>query len=155
MKKQSKLVIALLIGFPFLMFTSCGEDDSLDTTAEELVEELVEDNQGNKTYYQIPSPDEMFGFIKESGLEFNGELLNATQNSDSYTDPKKQALNFGIYSANLAYTAAYEEFDKTIKYFGTIQKMADQIGISSAFDNCPHQKHIADHPYQTDKSHHR
>ncbi|MCO6500709.1 MAG: hypothetical protein J5I47_10060 [Vicingus serpentipes] len=133
MKKQSKLALALLISFPLVMFTSCGGNDDVEKM-EEVVEAPVEEQQGNETYYQIPSPDEMFGFIKESGLAFNGELLNPIQNADKYVTPNRQALNFGIYSADLAYTASFEEFDKTIKYFGTIQKLADQIGISSAFD---------------------
>lgn len=133
MKKQSKLVVTLLVGLPIFMFTSCGGDDVVDVE-ETLTEEVAVVEEGNQTYYQIPSPDEMLGFIYESGLEFNAEILNSTQNVDNYTDPYSQALNFGIYSADLAYTAAFGEFDKTIKYFGTIQKLADQIGISSAFD---------------------
>jgi hypothetical protein len=132
MKNQSKLALALLVGLPLVTMTSCGGEDPV---VEEAIEEVVEVVQEeNTTYYQIPSPDEMFGFIKTSGLAFNGELLNDIANYDSYTDPKMQALNFGVYSAELAYTAAFGEFDNTIKYFGTIQKLADQIGISSAFD---------------------
>ena len=131
MKKQSKLVLTLLISFSLVIFTSCGRDEPVEEEEDVVVETIEEEN---KTYYQIPSPDEMFGFIKESGLEYNGELLNASQNVNSYTDPNSQALNFGIYSADLAYTAAFEEFDRTIKYFGIIQKLADQIGIYSAFD---------------------
>jgi hypothetical protein len=133
MKKQSKLAVALLVGLPMAMFTSCGGDDPIEVVEEVTTEEVVEE-EGNKSYYQIPSPDEMFGFIKESGLVYNAELLNPIQNVDNYTNPNSQALNFGIYSAELAYTAAFGEFDNTIKYFGTIQKLADQIGISSAFD---------------------
>lgn len=132
MKKQSKLAVALLVGLPMVMFTSCGGDEQIEDL-EEVVAEVIEE-EGPKSYYQIPSPDEMFGFIKESGLEYNADLLNPIQNVENYTDPNSQALNFGIYSAELAYTAAFGEFDKTIKYFGTIQKLADQIGISSAFD---------------------
>ena len=133
MKKQSKLAIALLVGLPMVIFTSCGGDDPIEEVDDVVVEEVVEE-EGNKSYYQIPSPDEMFGFIKESGLAYNAELLNPIQNVENYTEPNSQALNFGIYSAELAYTAAFGEFDNTIKYFGTIQKLADQIGISSAFD---------------------
>ena len=132
MKKQLNLILILLVGFPLVILTSCGSDEPVEEMEE--VEASVQEEEGNKTYYQIPSPDEMLGFIKESGLEFNGELLNPIENADKYTKPNRQALNFGIYSADLAYTALYEEFDKTIKYFGTIQKLADQIGISSAFD---------------------
>ncbi len=132
MKKQIKIVASLLVVLPLVFLTSCGGDDQI----EEAIEDVVEDTEaeGNETYYQIPSPDEMFGFIKESGLEFNGELLNPIQNADNYTDPKMQALNFGIYSADLAYTAAFEEFNETTKYFGTIQKLAEPIGLTSAFD---------------------
>ena len=132
MKKQIKLAVTLLMATPLVLLTSCGGDDPIEEPIEEVVEEVVEER--NEEYYQIPSPDEMFGFIKESGLKFNGELLNDIQSSASYTEPTKQAMNFGVYSADLAYTAAYEEFNETTKYFGTIQKMAEPIGISSAFD---------------------
>ena len=131
MKKQIKIVATILLAMPLVFSTSCGGDDPIEE-AIETVEDL--EPEGNEAYYQIPSPDEMFGFIKESGLAFNGELLNPVTSSDSYTDPKMQALNFGIYSADLAYTAAFEEFNETTKYFGTIQKMAEPLGIGSAFD---------------------
>ncbi|OFY92810.1 MAG: hypothetical protein A3K10_11805 [Bacteroidetes bacterium RIFCSPLOWO2_12_FULL_31_6] len=133
MKKQIKLIATLLLALPIALFTSCGGDDPIEEPIE-VVEDITNDTLKNESYYQIPSPDEMFGFIKECGLKFNGELLNPIKNVDKYSDPKKQALNFGIYSADLAYTAAFEEFNETTKYFGTIQKLAEPIGISSAFD---------------------
>ncbi len=133
MDKKFKLVASLAVALPLALLTSCGGEDPI---VEEAIEDVVEDvvPEGNQSYYQIPSPDEMFSFIKESGLEFNGELLNSLQNADSYSDPKMQALNFGIYSADLAYTAAFQEFNETTKYFGTVQKMAEPIGITGAFD---------------------
>ncbi|PCJ23591.1 MAG: hypothetical protein COA97_11270 [Flavobacteriales bacterium] len=131
MKKQMKIIASILMVLPLTFLISCGGDDQIEEAIEVEVEVVEE---GNEVYYQIPSPDEMFGFIKESGLEFNGELLNPIQNVDNYTDPKMQALNFGIYSADLAYTAAFEEFNETTKYFGTIQKLAEPIGIDAAFD---------------------
>ncbi|MCB9359836.1 MAG: hypothetical protein H6587_10530 [Flavobacteriales bacterium] len=132
MKKQSKLAIALLVAFPISLLTSCSDDPKPTEDVAQVVEEVVEEE--NKSYYQIPSPDEMFGFIKESGLKYNSASLNPIQNITSYNDPKSQALNFGIYSADLAYTAAFEEYQESIKYFGSIQKLGDQIGLSAAFD---------------------
>ena len=134
MKKQSKLAIALLIGLPISVLTSCSGDVEPKEDDTQVLEEVVEEETGNQSYYQIPSPDEMFGFIKESGLKYNGSTLNPIENLKNYTDPKQQALNFGIYSADLAYTAAFEEYQESIKYFGSIQKMGDQLGLSSAFD---------------------
>lgn len=133
MIKKSKLAVALLIGLPMVFLTSCGGEDKTDETNDDIVEEVI-DGLKNESYYQIPSPDEMFGFIKESGLKYNKAVLNPIQNVNSYTDPKQQTLNFGIYSADLAYTAAFEEYQESIKYFGSVQKLADQIGLSSAFD---------------------
>lgn len=133
MDKKNKLVASLALALPLALLVSCGgEDPIVEEAIEDVVEEVVP--EGNQTYYRIPSPDEMFGFIKASGLAFNGELLNSIKNADTYADPKMQALNFGIYSADLAYTAAFEEFNETTKYFGTIQKMADPIGLTAAFD---------------------
>lgn len=136
MKKQTKLVMALMLAMPVAFLSSCGgsaEDKVVDEQIADEMEEVVEEVE-NESYYQIPSPDEMFGFIKESGLKYNQEALNSIDNVSSYSDPKSQALNFGIYSADLAYTAAFEEYQESIKYFGSIQKLADQIGLSSAFD---------------------
>ena len=124
--------IILLFSITFLLI-SCGGDNPV---IEEAIEEVVEESllEENETYYRIPSPDDMFGFIKESGFSFNGELLNTITNLNEYSDPKTQALNFGIYSADLAYAAAFKEFDKTPKYFAVVQKLAETIGISPAFD---------------------
>lgn len=132
MNKKSGLVLSLMVAFPLVFLTSCGGEDKIEETNDDVVE-VVEEVK-NESYYQIPSPDEMFGFIKESGLKYNKAALNPIQNASSYTDPRQQALNFGIYSADLAYTAAFEEYQESIKYFGSVQKLADQIGLSSAFD---------------------
>jgi hypothetical protein len=133
MNKTSKLALTALVAFPLVFLTSCGGDEPADEINADIVEEVIEEVK-NESYYQIPSPDEMFGFIKESGLKYNKAALNPVQSASSYTDPKQQALNFGIYSADLAYTAAFEEYQESIKYFGSIQKLGDQIGLSSAFD---------------------
>lgn len=134
MLKKFKKVLSLTV--PALLIYACGGDTEnleqepidVDTNQVEVVQEV------NNDYYQIPSPDEMFSFIKESGLEYNGELLNSIDNVNSYNDPFQQTKNFGVYSADLAYTAAYEEYQESIKYFGSVQKLGDQIGIASAFD---------------------
>ncbi len=133
MNKKSKLALAALVALPLIFLTSCGNDEDADDINSDLVEEVIS-NVKNESYYQIPSPDEMFGFIKESGLKYNKSMLNPVQNVSSYSEPKQQSLNFGIYSADLAYTAAFEEYQESIKYFGSIQKLGDQIGLSSAFD---------------------
>lgn len=133
MNKKSILALSLIVGLPIALLTSCGGEEKTEEVNDNIVEEVVSGIK-NESYYQIPSPDEMFAFIKQSGLKYNKAVLNPIQNVNSYSVPRQQALNFGIYSADLAYTAAFEEYQETIKYFGSVQKLADQIGLASAFD---------------------
>jgi len=136
MKLKRKIGLALVIGLPMIYITACSDNDADDMKNENVVTDTttVVKPKENKSYYQIPSPDEMFGFIKESGLAYNGEFLISPNKVDAYSDPNQQTQVFGIYSADLAYTAAFGEFNQSIKYFGNIQKLSDQIGISGAFD---------------------
>ncbi|MCW8897334.1 MAG: hypothetical protein OQJ96_07945 [Flavobacteriales bacterium] len=132
MKRNLKYVIAIVAAFPMLMYTSCTEDKPMEEEVE--VEIVTEEKPQNEKFYQIPAPDEMFGFIKKSGLTYNKALINSPQKQSNYTTPLGQTMIFGVYSADLAYTAAYEEFNESIKYFATIQKLAENIGISGAFN---------------------
>ncbi len=132
MKRNLKYAIAIVAAFPMLMYTSCTEDKPMEEEVE--VEIVTDEKPQNEKFYQIPAPDEMFGFIKESGLTYNKALINSPQKQTSYTTPLEQTMIFGVYSADLAYTAAYEEFNESIKYFAIIQKMAENIGISGAFN---------------------
>ncbi len=121
-------------------FTACGSDNQGDTSGEQAgndtaaVTHSQEENRQQTVYYQIPSPDEMFDFIKNGGLSFKSELLLPVENLQQYNTTLQQALIFGVYSADLAYTAAFEEYQTSLKYFGTVQKIAEQLGISSAYD---------------------
>ncbi|PIQ14845.1 MAG: hypothetical protein COW67_11640 [Flavobacteriales bacterium CG18_big_fil_WC_8_21_14_2_50_32_9] len=114
------------------MYTSCSDDKPQEDVNVEQVEEVVKER--NESFYQIPAPDEMFSFIKNSGLTYNKSLINSPQKSSTYSTPMEQTLIFGVYSADLAYTASYEEFNESIKYFATVQKLAESIGISGAFN---------------------
>lgn len=114
-------------------FLAC-ENHQPNTTVEEKKDTLSETKEEIKRYYQIPSPDEMFAFIRQSGMLYKKELLLESDLSDKIVNPLHQTLAFGIYTADLAYTAAFEEYQTTIKYFATVRKMADKIGVASAFD---------------------
>ncbi len=132
---MKKIILPALALSVAIAFTSCGSEDP-DVLEDPIVEDdtPVEDDTQPQEYFGIPSPDEMFAFIKEGGLSYNSELMNPVDNSNNYTDPKTQALNFGIYSADLAYTAAFEEYQESIKYFGAVRKLGDEVGVSSAFN---------------------
>src|SRR5690606_37115825 len=60
-------------------------------------------NELQKIFFSIPSPVEMAALIKEKGYRFDLSMLNKTENVDRYTGETRQAVNLGIYGADLSY----------------------------------------------------
>ncbi|MCH2234078.1 MAG: hypothetical protein MK078_07485 [Crocinitomicaceae bacterium] len=133
-KTISKSILALgLVGL-----VSCGGEDlntdenkiiATDTTTEEIVEIFEE-----TTDYGVPTPNEFFEVIKLQGGEMQGGLVNPLENQENYITQVDKALNFGIYSADLAYMSCFGIGTEFLKYFKAIEDLGTDIGISGAFD---------------------
>ncbi len=114
-------------------FTACGgkgngNDDNLSDSLLGL-----QDIQ-SQTYYLIPSPEGLFSFIKDGKLKYSDAVLNPTNNIDNYIDTRSKELNFGIYSADLAYVASFNKYQQSVDYLNTVRTLSDEIGISAVFD---------------------
>ena len=132
-----------LIGLVSIAFTSCGGGEETDhnevvntndTVAQEDTSEVIGPELDRDVAYAVPTPNELFTIIKETGVEFDPAILNSPDNADKYTSKTSQALNFGVYSADLAFTSSYEISTDALKYFGIIKKLGDNLDISGAFD---------------------
>lgn len=131
--KAIKCICLLVMVFTALFFTACNSDqsnqqDNLTDTLE--VDSTNSDVLMKEVVYQIPSPDEIFALIKNSGCKFRDDLLNSDKNV--YESKTAQILNLGIYGTDLAYLAAFEKFQPSLKYFAKVKSMSDQIGLSTA-----------------------
>ncbi len=136
MKKNTFFIITMLI-IGSLWITSCdpkstnnnGEDGEDTTKTTNNVEE-----SDVETFYLVPSPKDIFGFTDDKSLVFNSELINPTENVENYIDNKRKQLNFGIYAADLAYVAAYEKGNETVKYLDVVRNLSNKIGIGDVFN---------------------
>lgn len=120
--------------------TSCGPSDSddpdaIDTTA------TGKDTTGqigpitiNGEIFSIPSPIQTAFLIKEVGSNYSKEILNPTSNTPNYTTSFRKALNLGVYGADLGYVTIYDQTQDAIGYLNSVKKMADELGVSGAFD---------------------
>ncbi len=121
------------IAMSVLIFAGCGSDnnnkeqknDSLQTDTEQV---------GDNTFYLIPSPEDMFGFSDDKALIYNPKLLNPKTNIDKYMDTRAKELNFGIYSADMAYSAAFHKYQESVEYLKTVRELSNDIGLSAVFD---------------------
>ena len=121
-----------------LLLAACGEDEPVQSLTTDPV--VADDTAGtiempdDMVFYQVPTPDELFSLIRSTKAEPNTGILNEPENINSYSSGKSKALNFGIYSADLAYVSSYFMGEETIKYFGVVSRLGDELDISSAFD---------------------
>jgi len=131
-----------IIGFSFaaaILFSlnACTGDDTenknnkKDSTKTEITEVITDETV---VHFLIPSPRDMFSFTNDSKLKFSEEVLNPTVNSDQYIDTKSKEFGFGVYSADLAYAAAFKQTKATFNYLNVVRDLSDKIQISTVFD---------------------
>ena len=123
----------LILPFSLLLiFAGCSEQDQrkASTEKEEAKKETVTlEEYQKRSYYPIPSPEQMFTFINDNGIAYNKSLVHAYGDAGTYNDPTKKALVFGIYTADLAYVAAYQDVELTMKLYKTVRKLSQELNI--------------------------
>lgn len=88
----------------------------------------------NGEIFSIPSPIQTAFLIKNSGASYSKSILNAANKSSQYSTNFSKALNLGIYGADLGYVTIYDQTQDAIGYLNSAKKLADELGVSGAFD---------------------
>ncbi len=134
MKALFKFIKISPIIFMLFWFSACGDDTEKNDTKEDVVsEDVIQITDDNLITYLIPSPKDMFAFTKDGNLEFSENVLNKKENAEKYMDTKSLEVGFGIYSADLAYTAAFNQTGTAGEYIKIVEGLSDKIGIGSVF----------------------
>ncbi len=136
MNSLLKILRTLIIVLLTVSITSCNQNGNSED------EDIFDDNGDigfiteveSQTYYLIPSPEGLFSFIRDGDLKYVKDVLNPTENMDKYIDTRAKELNFGIYSADLAYVASFNKYQESVDYLNTVRTLSDEIGISAVFD---------------------
>ena len=126
-----------------LALIGCGEshpsvhaedlDKELETVTEDEHTVTSINDSLMQTLNSIPSPIETAFQIQKSGGEYNKSFLNHTDNRENYLTATQQALNLGIYSADLAYINIYKSND-VLQYLTVVSRIAEDLGIGKFFD---------------------
>lgn len=125
--------------FILLAFSSCSSNegtkesnkvDSLDTNVQ-----LSDEQKAGiaKIVYSVPSPMQVAALLEKSGASYEAGLLNPTSKASSYQTTSQASLNLGVYATDMAYANVFKKYVETIKYFASIQKLGDKIGVGSIF----------------------
>ncbi len=122
-----------------LLLTACGgEQGNQDTLNVDQATDSTSTERQKKTkaiFYNIPSPMETAALLKKAGAQYDKNILNDVKNVDLYTAASKQALNLGIYGADLSYTSVFNNTQESMFYTSCAKKLADKLGVSGAFND--------------------
>ncbi|MBR6177769.1 MAG: hypothetical protein IKQ70_07800 [Bacteroidales bacterium] len=127
--------ICAIVAASALMFQSCaGDSNNQNNQQQQQDQQQTQTSQTNENnFYLIPSPEDLFAFTKDKSLQFVPGLINPVENIDKYIDVKSKELNFGTYTADMAYCAAFEKSLESYKEFTVVHQLSDAIGIGNVF----------------------
>ena len=121
------------------MVISCGSEPTTEvheTPTKDTVQTTVDNppiGKYDNAIFSIPSPIQLSSIIASNGAAYDSEMLNKANKSDIYVTAESQALNLGIYGADLGYTTLYDHQQEALKYMKASKKLADALGISEVF----------------------
>ena len=127
MKKITYQIPALLI-ITSLFLISCGGNEEENAVKEEvIIEETTEISNDHNVEYLLPSPLQIADLFKRGGLTYIGDLTNPVENVEKLNTKYDQKLNFGIYSADMAYCLMNDQSQESINYLNALRDLSEKI----------------------------
>ncbi|MFZ1686650.1 MAG: hypothetical protein WAU70_04475 [Flavobacteriales bacterium] len=121
------------IGVLALAACGGGAADHPAGTEERLTIGADESAALSTSLYQMPTPNELFSLVRNLMGEGDKRLMSNTMDVDRYATLNKRALNFGVYATDLVYASQFNRVE-VARYYLTVKKLGDQLGLSSVFD---------------------
>ncbi len=137
MKTINKYIGLLVIG-GFLL-SSCAEEpkkshsDEAEHSDSTATEEVMTEEVDEDFSFMLPSPIQIAAIFNRAGLEFESDLANPPSNLENYNTKTAKYLNFGVYSADLAYAVLNDQQQLSIDYMNAVKTLADANGMPSIF----------------------
>lgn len=101
----------------------------------------IEQEELRKIIASIPIPFAIINKVSGSGLPYKKELLNPDANVPNYNTAEGQAVNIGVYGADMAYIIAFERLGESGPYLKSVRLLADAVVIPTIFDEKSLQKY--------------
>ncbi len=128
---SKKLFIA---GTVSMLAFGCGNEQGNSDNDKKPHDTLGPVVQVGGKVFCIPSPVQTAQLIKKIGAPYDNKMLNSPKNATSYSTKFQRALNLGIYGADLGYSTLYDQQDEALTYFNSVNSLANELGLSGAFD---------------------
>lgn len=121
-----------------ICFVACAEEKgdvpSVKDESPNVASVEVPNDELYRIAREVPSPIELAALIKENDMVFNAALLNDKDKHDAYNNKYNQAVNLGVYCADLGYINVYEKYAKAFNYILAVKDLSDDLKVGQFFD---------------------
>lgn len=138
---MKRLIIPAIAACLFFSCQSSSEEEK-NTTSEEVdsttikTDSLAIAQEEHAVSYNLPSALQVASVFKKSGAAYLSSVTNDKSNISRYnTSNYKKAVNFGIYSADLAYCLSSKKYQESKEYLKACKDLGAYLGINKAFEN--------------------
>jgi hypothetical protein len=137
----SQPLIAIVLSVA-LVFSACqsgqkkdsNKDEKESATSQKIEKEEIEQDV-REFVYPLPTTFEVTEMLNRIGASYILTLANSPDNVDKYLTETKQALNLGVYGADLSYASTYNQKQQIISYMEASRKLIDALNISGALSS--------------------
>ncbi len=131
--------VALVALFLVIALSSCNNASTNDqnanaAAADTIKKEVPLSPESQSLLNSFPTPFEVTAMLEKSKAGFIFDITNPPANVGKYSTEMSKALNLGVYSADLSYSATYNRTDETNKFLACTNKLADELGIAGVYD---------------------
>tara|TARA_B110000285_G_scaffold159265_1_gene177708 strand:- start:211 stop:1101 length:891 start_codon:yes stop_codon:yes gene_type:complete len=128
----------LIASVGFLLF-SCGEEVkkseiNIDNPQEPTIDIVEKSVKIQKIFFNIPSPIETSQILQEAGATYEFSLPSNPSAVDDYQSIEEQALNMGVYGADLNYATVFDKTTEIMLYLQCARTLGNELGIKQVFD---------------------
>ncbi len=133
-RKTSYVIFVALI---VIAFTNCSggnkNESSEEATAESMLDKSEMEKKVREVVYPLPTAFEVTELINKVEASYIIGITNELTNVDKYFTDKDQALNLGVYSADLSYASTYNMQQELMTYMEASEILIKELGITGAF----------------------
>ncbi|MBS0011656.1 MAG: hypothetical protein KFF49_09625 [Bacteroidales bacterium] len=133
MKKTLILVLSLVLAASSV-FTACKNRGG-DRDQKKIPLEQVDafSSEIERAVYPLPTSAEVIRLLTELEVGYIIGVSNPVDNAANYITSKSQAINLGIYGADLSYATLYNMNQDVINYLDAIRELANSLKMTKIY----------------------
>lgn len=135
-KRNFSLSLAAAMAISFFLLAGCGgagNQKANEEAADTISKELSLSPEAMNLLYKMPTPLEVTMMLEQAKAGYIFDITNPVDNVGKYMTEKSKAINLGVYSADLAYSATYNHIDNTNQFLGCTSRLSDELGMAGIY----------------------